>query len=93
MYMLSFSFVPAWSANEEIMRFKLTANFDGRSIQRKRDTWCERIAQKLSKSSHSAAGNNVEDKKRFFVVGDSVMWDGHVADGAIGTVESTSVYP
>jgi hypothetical protein len=97
--MLSFSFVPAWSAKEDIMRFKLTANFDGRLRQgvkppvRKRETWCERIARKLSNSSILAARNNAEDEKRFFVVGDSVMWDGHVADGAIGTVESTSVYP
>jgi len=36
--------------------------------------------------------NHAAIEKRFFEVGDSVMWDGHVSDGVIGTVESTSVY-
>ena len=100
MYILSFSFVPAWSASDTVMRFALTANFEGRlkkkakrSARRQRTTWSDRISDKLFKSSNTDASDNVADEKRFFEVGDSIMWDGFVSDGAIGTVESTSVYP
>jgi hypothetical protein len=99
LYILSFSFVPAWTASETVIRFQLTANFEGRlkknakrSAIKNRTTWFERISSKFSKS----AGANVDGdtiQKRFFEVGDTVMWEGHVLDGAIGTVESTSVYP
>jgi len=100
MYILSFSFVPAWSASDTVMRFALTANFEGRlkkkakrPPRRRRTTWSDRISEKLFKSSDTDASDNVADEKRFFEVGDSIMWDGLVSDGAIGTVESTSVYP
>jgi hypothetical protein len=101
MYLLSFSFVPAWSAKDTVMRLELTADFEGRLKQKvKRSgrkqhqtTWLERVTKRFSSSSDSNAVDNTAVEKRFFVVGDSVMWDGHVADGAIGTVESTSVYP
>ena len=101
MYILSFSFVPAWSTKDTIMRFSLTANFEERLKQKKakatadkrRTTWFERISNKLSNSSDSNIVNNPAIEKRFFEVGDSVMWDGHLSDGIIGTVESTSVYP
>jgi hypothetical protein len=100
MYILSFFFVPAWSAKDTVMRFSLTANFEDRLKQKKskrtankrRTTWFERISNKLSKSSDSNVVNHAAIEKRFFEVGDSVMWDGHVSDGVIGTVESTSVY-
>ena len=100
MYTLSFSFVPAWSAKDTVMRFSLTANFEERLKQKKskrtankhRTTWFERISNKLSNSLDSNVVDHPAIEKRFFEVGDSVMWDGHVSDGVIGTVESTSVY-
>jgi hypothetical protein len=100
MYLLSFSFVPAWSAKDTVMRLELTADFEGRlkqkvkrSGRKHQTTWLERVTKKFSSSSDSEAVNTAAVEKRFFDVGDSVMWDGHALDGAIGTVESTSVYP
>lgn len=100
LYILSFSFVPAWTATETVIRFQLTANFEGRlkknakrSAIKHRSTWFERISSKLSKSGGANVDGHDIIQKRFFEVGDTVMWEGHVADGAIGTVESTSVYP
>jgi hypothetical protein len=100
MYLLSFSFVPAWSAKDTVVRLELTADFEGRlkqkvkrSGRKHQTTWLERVTKRFSSSSDSNAVDNAAVEKRFFDVGDSVMWDGHVADGAIGTVESTSVYP
>ncbi len=99
MYILSFSFVPAWSAADTVLRFQLTANFEGRlqgkkeraSNRRRRTTWFERISTKFSKASDLNISSATA--KRFFDKGDSIMWDGHLSSGAIGTVESTSVYP
>jgi hypothetical protein len=100
MYLLSFSFVPSWSAKDTVLRLELTADFEGRlkqkverSGRRYQTTWSERVTRKFSSSSDSEAVNTAAVEKRFFDVGDSVMWDGHVPDGTIGTVESTSVYP
>jgi hypothetical protein len=100
MYLLSFSFVPAWSAKDTVMRFELTADFEGRleqkvvrSGRRYQTTWLERVTKKFFSSSDSKAVDTAAVEKRFFDVGDSVIWDGHALDGAIGTVESTSVYP
>jgi hypothetical protein len=100
MYLLSFSFVPAWSAMDTVMRLELTADFEGRlkqkverSGRRHQTTWLERVTNRFSSSSDSNAVDNAAVEKRFFDVGDSVMWDGHAPDGVIGTVESTSVYP
>ena len=36
MYILSFSFVPAWSAKDTVMRFSLTANFEERNRRKHR---------------------------------------------------------
>jgi hypothetical protein len=102
-YMLSFSLVPSWSAADAVMRFQLTANFEGRldkkakvSNRTRRSTWSERITTKLSRSAESSSSTAAADK-RFFEVGDSVLWHGQEsalnADAVIGTVESTSVYP
>jgi hypothetical protein len=100
MYLLSFCFVPAWSAKDTVVRLELTANFEGRLKEKVKQsgrkhltTWLERFTKKFSSSSDSETVNTVAAEKRFFDVGDSMMWDGHVPDGIIGTVESTSVYP
>jgi hypothetical protein len=97
LYIMSFSFVPAWTAKDTVMRFQLTANFEGRlksnttrSKSKLRSTWLDRISNKLSKKNDEQS-STIE--KRFFEVGDAVMWEGHIPYGAIGTVESTSVYP
>jgi len=99
-YMLSFSLVPQWSASDIVMRFQLTAKFEGRLEKSKsassqvgsKTTWLHRASRKLSVSSESS----IEAEKRFFKVGDEVMWqENHSLNPAvvIGTVESSSVYP
>jgi hypothetical protein len=101
--MLSFSLVPSWSATDTVLRFQLTANFEGRLEKKakatnrmRKSSWSERIATKLSRSSESSSSTAAVDK-RFFVVGDRILWQGQEsalnADAVIGTVESTSVYP
>ncbi len=102
-YMLSFSLVPSWSAADTVMRFQLTASFEGRTEKnakrpnrRSRTTWYERISSKLSRSSLSSNPVSAAEK-RFFEVGDRVVWQNQQgaisADVAVGTIESTSVYP
>jgi hypothetical protein len=102
-YILSFSLVPSWSAADAVLRFQLTADFEGRleknakaSNRRRRSTWSERIKTKMSSPSESS-GSAAVAHKRFFEVGDCVLWQGQEwaldADAVIGTVESTSVYP
>jgi hypothetical protein len=101
MYILSFSFVPAWSAADTVMRFQLSANFESRlqgqkvksSNRRRRTTWSERISTKFSKSADVNISSNSAIEKRFFERGDSILWAGNASSGVIGTVESTSVYP
>ena len=102
-YILSFSLVPSWTAADTVMRFQLTANFEGRlekkskaSNRRRSSTWSERVTSKLSKSSASS-GPALAAEKRFFEVGDCVLWYRQELDqnpdAVIGTIESTSVYP
>jgi len=99
-YMLSFSLVPQWSASDIVMRFQLTAKFEGRLEKSKsassqvgsKTTWLHRASRKLSVSSESS----IEAEKRFFKVGDEVMWQENQSLNpavVIGTVESSSVYP
>ena len=101
--MISFSLVPSYSAADAVMRFQLTADFEGRlgknkkaPNRRRSSTWSERVKTKLSASSRMSSSAAVADK-RFFEVGDCVLWQGQElapnADAVIGTVESTSVYP
>jgi len=100
-YMLSFSLVPSYSSVDTVMCFRLTADFEGRlekksktPNRRRSSTWSERVKTKLSMSSES---NGSTSDKRFFEVGDTVMWHSREsalnADSIVGTVESTSVYP
>ena len=102
-YILSFSLVPSWSAADTVMRFELTANFQGRlqknekpAKRRRASTWSERAKHVLSRSPNSI-DPTLAAEKRFFHVGDSVHWRRQEwasnADAVIGTVESTSVYP
>ena len=102
LYILSFSFVPAWSAKDTVIRFQLTANFEGRlkksanrpsSKRMRSSSWIERISSRLSKTSIVDTEAQIAIEKRFFEVGDSVVWEDHISDGSIGVVESTSVYP
>jgi hypothetical protein len=99
-YILSFSLVPSWTSDRTIMRFRFTANFDGRSEKRAHTsnrrcwkTWSERVAAKRSGSS---GGPKPAEEKRFFEVGDIILWESQEwaldADAVIGTVESTTVY-
>jgi hypothetical protein len=85
------------------MQFQLTADFEGRleknakaSNRRHRSTWSERIKTKMSSPSVSS-GSSAVAPKRFFEVGDCLLWQSQEwalnADAVIGTVESTSVYP
>jgi hypothetical protein len=101
-YILSFSLVPSWTAADTVMRFQFTANFDGRvgkkaraSNRRRRSSWSERASAKLSKSS-AGRGSSSAQEKRFFEVGDEILWEGREwaleADAIVGTVESTTVY-
>jgi hypothetical protein len=102
-YMLSFSLVPSWSAGNNVMRFELTADFEGRLEKkskppnRRRSTWSERVQTRLSAPSEPLNVSASAATKRFFEVGDIVLWRGQEwalnADAIIGTVESTSVYP
>jgi hypothetical protein len=100
-YILSFSLVPSWSAVDPVMRLELTANFEGRveksaKLPKKRrpTTWRERVSMKFSTAS---ALNYTSTEKRFFEVGDSLIWQSHdgttCAEIEVGTIESTSVYP
>jgi len=102
-YIMSFSLVPQWSAKDKVMRFQLTANFEGRLEKRGRvfhrrrsSTWSDRVKSKPSWNSES--NDSAPDvEKRFFEVGDCMLWQCQEwavnADVTIGTVESTSVYP
>jgi hypothetical protein len=105
-YILSFSLVPSWAATDTVMRFQMTANFDGRlgkkpnaSNRRRSSTWTDRIKAKFAhaQSRSSGSGGSTAADKRFFQVGDCVQWLDQEcalnADTVIGTVESTSVYP
>ena len=100
-YILSFSLVPSWSAADPVMRLQLTANFDGRlekgaklPKKRRATSWRERVSLKFSTTS---ALNHTSAEKRFFEVGDRLIWqsqDGTTcAEIEVGTIESTSVYP
>ncbi len=101
-YIISFSLVPSWSTSDTIMRFQLTANFEGRlakkqktSNQRRGTTWLERVSSKLSRSDLNVSTS--AEEKRFFEIGDRVLWQRRDLDPTseivIGTIESTSVYP
>ena len=101
-YMISFSLVPSYSAADAVMRFQLTADFEGRlgknkkaPNRRRSSTWSERVKTRLSSSSRMTSSAAAD--KRFFEVGDCVLWQGQElaphADAVIGTIESTSVYP
>jgi hypothetical protein len=105
-YIFSFSLVPSWSSTDKIMRFQLTANFDGKLNQNRNSSnrikaWLKRVTAKRkarsgSKSPKSPKSFMQASEKRFFEVGDCVMWQKQVialnADVEIGSVESTSVY-
>jgi hypothetical protein len=101
-YILSFSLVPSWSTPDTIMRFQLTADFEGRLVKKSKasnprrvTSWLERVSSKLSTSDLNSSAPAAE--KRFFQVGDCVLWQGQKldqnSDAIIGTIESTSVYP
>lgn len=101
MYSLSFAFVPLWSSSDKIWRLQMCVDHQGRlqedskskRIQHK-SSWFDRIKARFS----SDPRENVTSEKRFFNLGDVLLWE---ADGAkhsnvmtaIGTVEGTTVYP
>lgn len=100
-YIISFSLVPSWSTPDTIMRFQLTANFKDRlakkqktSNVRRGTTWLERVSSKLYSSELNVSS---AAEKRFFEIGDRVLWQGPdldpTSETVIGTIESTSVYP
>jgi hypothetical protein len=101
-YILSFSLVPSWSTPDTIMRFQLTADFEGRVAKRQKTsntrrgtTWLERVSSRLTRPELNMSTAAAE--KRFFEIGDRVLWQGREQDPTselvIGTIESTSVYP
>jgi hypothetical protein len=96
--MLSFSLVPSWSVTDKIMRFQLTANFEGRADEKpaepkRRTSWSERMQSRRASGPLVAAS-----EKRFFCFGDVLLWQNihsNTLTGdavCVGTVESTSVY-
>jgi hypothetical protein len=94
-YILSFCLVPSWTAADTVMRFQFTTtklekkakSYNGRHGL----SWFERASAKLSKSSASRSPSYAEEK-RFFEVGDEILWRDSEADVIVGTVESTTVY-
>ena len=99
-YILSFSLVPMWSAADAVMRFELTANFEGRAEKksassqfiRHSTTYMQKVVRRVSISTPSES--RIEVEKRFFSTGDKIMWrQDEQTTHFIGTIESSSVYP
>lgn len=102
-YTLSFAFVPVWSSSDKILRLQLCVDRrdrlqeDSKSkrIQHK-PSWFDRIKAMFSSNPHKSAAS--EKEKRFFNIGDVLLWEAGDAKHSsvmtpIGRVEGTTVYP
>ncbi len=90
-YIISFTLVPSWSKDSEIiMRFKLEAVAPAGSIKKR--TWFNRVKDKLGGSGTDVKTGKT---KRFFEVGNCVKWETQEPNKSIvtvGTVQSRYIH-
>jgi hypothetical protein len=82
-YTLSFLCVPSWSAEDDVVLFKLNANVDVEGAtpkskkKRRQKSWYENLRSRLESGPDSSAP---AAEKRFFETNDQLRWENHSSE-------------